>query len=169
MEFCVGLHKAINLWRNLALLRFELVSQTSQYLFIQRNLAFNEIKSIYHARTWQGNVSTRKPDWSTKMSDPQSLMSTWLKDRSMLASLETFRGPFLTSLLGAGKLWPQGRSCPPGVNFVPWGVNFSAHPSILLNSRECSPLGVNEGVNTPSRRQISPLGAKFTPGSQGWS
>jgi hypothetical protein len=33
-------------------------------------------------------------------------------------------------------------SCPPG-------VKFSVRPSILLNSRECSPLGVNEGVNIP--------------------
>jgi hypothetical protein len=35
--------------------------------------------------------------------------------------------------------------------------------SILLSSRECSPLGVNEGVNIPPRVQISPLGANFTP------
>jgi hypothetical protein len=42
-------------------------------------------------------------------------------------------------------------------------VKFSVCPSILLNSRECSPLGVNEGVNIPPRGQISPLGAKFTP------
>jgi hypothetical protein len=64
-----------------------------------------------------------------------------------------------------GKLWPQGWSCPPGVNFVSWdwsyplGVKFSVCPSILLNSRECSPLG----VNIPPKGQISPLGAKFTP------
>jgi hypothetical protein len=36
------------------------------------------------------------------------------------------------------KLWHQGRSCPPGVNFVTWGwsyplgVKFSVRPSILL-------------------------------------
>jgi hypothetical protein len=68
-----------------------------------------------------------------------------------------------------GKLCPQGRSCPPGVNFIPWDwsypleVKFSVCPSILLNSRECSPLGVKEGVNIPPRGQISLLGAKFTP------
>jgi hypothetical protein len=28
----------------------------------------------------------------------------------------------------------------------PLGVKFSVHPSILPNSRECSSLGVNEGV-----------------------
>jgi hypothetical protein len=22
-----------------------------------------------------------------------------------------------------GKLWPQGQSCPPGLNFVPWGLS----------------------------------------------
>jgi hypothetical protein len=45
-------------------------------------------------------------------------------------------------------------------------VKLSAHPSILLNSRECSPLGVNKGVNIPPRGQSSPLGAKFIP--RGW-
>jgi hypothetical protein len=49
-----------------------------------------------------------------------------------------------------GKLWPQGWILPPE------GVKFSARPSILLNSRECSPLGVNEGWTFP-------LGAKFHP------
>jgi hypothetical protein len=43
------------------------------------------------------------------------------------------------------------------------GGKFSVYPSILLNIRECSPLGVNEGVNIPPRGQITPLGAKFTP------
>jgi hypothetical protein len=42
-------------------------------------------------------------------------------------------------------------------------VKFSVRPSILLNNRESSPLGVNEGVNFAPRGQISPLGAKFTP------
>jgi hypothetical protein len=32
---------------------------------------------------------------------------------------------------------------------------------------ECSPLGVNEGVNIPPRGQISPLGVKFNPVGQG--
>jgi hypothetical protein len=41
-------------------------------------------------------------------------------------------------------------------------VKFSVHASIHLNSKECSPLGVNEGVNIQPRGQISPLGAKFT-------
>jgi hypothetical protein len=68
-----------------------------------------------------------------------------------------------------GKIWPQGRIRPPGVNFVPWGwsypqgVKFFVCPSILLNSRECSPLGVNKVVNIPPRGQITPLGAKVTP------
>jgi hypothetical protein len=64
-----------------------------------------------------------------------------------------------------GKLWPQGRSCPSGVNFVPWrwsyplGGNSLFAPSFFyINSRECSPLGVNKGVNIPPRGQISTLG-----------
>jgi hypothetical protein len=70
-----------------------------------------------------------------------------------------------------GKLWPQRRSCPPGLNYAPRvklspgvklfpGVKLSVCPFILLNSRECSPLAVNEGVNIPSRGQFSPLGAR---------
>jgi hypothetical protein len=42
-------------------------------------------------------------------------------------------------------------------------VKFSVCPSILLNSKECSPLGVNEGVNITPGLQISPPGAKFIP------
>jgi hypothetical protein len=68
---------------------------------------------------------------------------------------QVLRGPFLTSPLGAS-FDPQGRSCPPRGEVIPWGVKFSVRPSILLNSRECSPLGVNEGVNIPSKGQSSP-------------
>jgi hypothetical protein len=73
-------------------------------------------------------------------------------------------GPFLTLTLGAnfdprGGVVPQGEFCPQGVKSSP-GVKFSVRPPILLNSRECSPLGVNEGVNIPPRGQISPLGAR---------
>jgi hypothetical protein len=39
-------------------------------------------------------------------------------------------------------------------------VNFSVRPSILLNNRECAPLGVNEGVKIHPRGQISPLGTR---------
>jgi hypothetical protein len=42
-------------------------------------------------------------------------------------------------------------------------VKFSVRPSILLSNKECSPLGVNEGVNFTPGGEISPLGAKFTP------
>jgi hypothetical protein len=39
------------------------------------------------------------------------------------------------------------------------GVKFSVRPTILLNSRECSSLGVNEGVNILPREQSLPRGA----------
>jgi hypothetical protein len=51
-----------------------------------------------------------------------------------------------------------------GVNFVIWGSSYplevisSVCHSILLISRECSPLGVNKGVDIPPRGQILPLG-----------
>jgi hypothetical protein len=59
-----------------------------------------------------------------------------------------------------GKFWPQVRICLTGVNFVPWvwiyplGVKFSVCPSILQNSRECSPLGAKV---TP-RGEVIPWG-----------
>jgi hypothetical protein len=41
------------------------------------------------------------------------------------------------------------------------GVKFFVCPSILLNNKECLPLGVNKGVvNFTPRGQISPLGAR---------
>jgi hypothetical protein len=93
-------------------------------------------------------------------------------------------GPLLTSPLGAnftprGEFVLQGWIVSSGGEVVLWGwsyplgVKFSVCPSILLNSRECSPLGVNEGVNIPPRGehsprgQISPQGAKLTPGDRG--
>jgi hypothetical protein len=86
----------------------------------------------------------------------------------------------ILNLTPRGKLWPQdkfsprgkffprgnfsprGKFCPLGWSY-PLGVKFSVRPSILQNIRECSPLGVNKGVNIPPRVQISPLGAKFNP------
>jgi hypothetical protein len=68
------------------------------------------------------------------------------------------RGPFLTSPLGAN-FDPRGEVVPWGGEVIPWG-EFSVDPSILLNCRVCSPLGVKEGVNIPPRGQISPLGAR---------
>jgi hypothetical protein len=55
----------------------------------------------------------------------------------------------------------------PRGEFCSLEVKFSVHPSIFLNSRERSPLGVNEGVNIPPRGPISPLGAKFPLGARG--
>jgi hypothetical protein len=55
--------------------------------------------------------------------------------------------------------YPLGRS-------YPLGVEISVRPSILLSSRECSPPGVNKGVNISPRGHISPLGAKFPPWGQ---
>jgi hypothetical protein len=69
------------------------------------------------------------------------------------------KGPLLLSPLGAN-FDPRGEFCP-------MGVKFSVHPSILLNSRECSTLGVNGGVNTHPRRQISPLGPSSPRGARG--
>jgi hypothetical protein len=70
-----------------------------------------------------------------------------------------------------GKLWPPGAKLSPRGEVIPWGVKFTVCPSILLSSRECSPLGVNEGVSRMSqdvpRGHSSPLGVKFTPGGQG--
>jgi hypothetical protein len=75
-------------------------------------------------------------------------------------------GPFLTSPLGAnftprGDFVPQGWKCPLGPGWsYPLGVKFSVRPSILLNSRECSPWGWTKGW-------ISPRGDTFHPWGPG--
>jgi hypothetical protein len=68
-----------------------------------------------------------------------------------------------------GKLWPPGAIFPLGVKLSPGGGNSLFAPP-FSQTVECSPLGVNEGVNIPPRGQSSPLrgqvhpwGAKFTP------
>jgi hypothetical protein len=70
----------------------------------------------------------------------------------------------------SGKLWPQGRSCPPGVNFVTWGEvipgGFTVGASALLNSRECSPVGVNEGGKIPPRDKFHPWGPSSPLGAR---
>jgi hypothetical protein len=71
------------------------------------------------------------------------------------------RGPFLTSPLGSN-FDPQGRSCPQGVHFVPWGRGWS-YP--LGCEILCTPLHSSkqsrEGVNIP-------LG-EISPEGHGWS
>jgi hypothetical protein len=100
--------------------------------------------------------------------------STWIQSFSWPAAWTTLRNvcaktprPIL-NFAPRGKLWPQELRCPPGVNFVSWGwsysleVKFSVCLSILLNNRECSPLGpgVNKGVNIPPGGQDSSLEAR---------
>jgi hypothetical protein len=74
-----------------------------------------------------------------------------------------FSGPFLTSPIGVNfapgaKLSPRGEFCVLGVK-LPLGVKLSVCPSILLNSIECSPLGVNKGDKFFLLGPSSPLGA----------
>jgi hypothetical protein len=78
---------------------------------------------------------------------------------------EFFSQTHLVTLRPILNFSPRDKRWPPGANLFPkgWsyslGVKFSVCPSILLNSRKCSPLLVNKGVNIPPRGQISPLGA----------
>jgi hypothetical protein len=65
------------------------------------------------------------------------------------------------SKLRLEKLSPRSELWSLGVKLSPVG-EIICLPSILLNNRECLPLGVNEGVNIPPMEQISPAGAKFT-------
>jgi hypothetical protein len=62
------------------------------------------------------------------------------------------------------KLWPQvklslmGGFCPlDGGEVISWGWNSLFAPPYVKNSRECSSLWVNEGVNTHPRALILPL------------
>jgi hypothetical protein len=90
---------------------------------------------------------------------------------------------FIWILLSSGKFYVRfGIFCWQLVYFVvnryillsnPLGVKFSVRPSILLNSRECSPLGWTKGWTFPlgdkfnPRGPSSPQGVKFTLGGQG--
>jgi hypothetical protein len=72
-----------------------------------------------------------------------------------------------------GELNPQGRSCPTGVNFVPYGwsyplgVKFSVRPSILLIRCECSPGGWMKGWTFPLVAKFHPLGQNSPLGAMG--
>jgi hypothetical protein len=72
-------------------------------------------------------------------------LSIYYNSIGVVVELQSQR-PILNFTPG-GKLWPPG-------------VKLSVCPSILINNRECSPLGVNKGVNFTPRGQISPLGAR---------
>jgi hypothetical protein len=75
------------------------------------------------------------------------------------------RGPFIISPLGANcdpeEQSPLGVKSSPGGEIVCLPLQF-----FYVNCRECSPLGVNEGVNIPPRGQNSPLGANVHPWGQ---
>jgi hypothetical protein len=53
----------------------------------------------------------------------------------------------------------------PAGEVIPWGWNSLLAPPFFLTVESVHP-GVNEGVNITPRGQISPLGAKFTPGGE---
>jgi hypothetical protein len=56
------------------------------------------------------------------------------------------------------KLSPRDEFCPLGGVKLSPGLKFSY--LFLHSSKQCSPLGVNEGVNILPRGQFSPLGAR---------
>jgi hypothetical protein len=130
------------------------------------------LRSVFQATLLQiMNTSETMPDrfFCPKNYLRNGLAFTLKRHRSsLLVNIYTkravSRGPFVTSPLGIN-LTPRGEVVP-GVNFYslgwifPLGVKFSVCPSVLLISKECSPLGVNEGVN------IFHSGTKFTPGGK---
>jgi hypothetical protein len=70
--------------------------------------------------------------------------------RAYTEILRAFLMPILNFPLGAN-FDPRGE-----VGSYSLGVKFSVCPSIFLNSRECSPLGVNKGVNIAPGGQVHP-------------
>jgi hypothetical protein len=112
-----------------------------------------------------------EPKSNPKITVFKALVGSSSNDNSKWMFVD-FRGPFFTSPLGAN-FYPPGAKLSPRVprtilsprgEVIPWGRNsLFAPPFFYLNSRKSPPLGVNERVNIPPRRQISPLGAKFTP------
>jgi hypothetical protein len=59
-------------------------------------------------------------------------------------------------MLAEAKLFPRGEFCPLGVKLSPGG-EILCSPFHSSKSIECSPMGVNEGVNIPRRGQSSTL------------
>jgi hypothetical protein len=57
-----------------------------------------------------------------------------------------------------GELWPQGQSCPPGVNFVPWGWNSLFSPPFFLTVESVHPWGWKKGWTFPLGDQFNPSG-----------
>jgi hypothetical protein len=93
------------------------------------------------------NIVDRQTNYfHSKQTIAQELLGTGL---SSSVALECLR-PIL-SFAPRGRVWPQGRS-------YPLRMKFSVRPSILLNGSECSPLGVNKGVNITPRGQLHPWG-----------
>jgi hypothetical protein len=135
------------------------------YFFLTDHLhLFLDTKDTYYAVYLKCRIGSW---WNVSFNI--NIVNRFCKPFQSLSTLMAYvRGPFLTSPLGAN-FDPQGQSCPPGVSLsprgevIPRGVKLSVRPSILLNNKECSPLGVNKGVNFTPRGRISPLGAKFTP------
>jgi hypothetical protein len=80
-----------------------------------------------------------------------SQLSIWLVVDSILRPILNFapRGKLSTP----GRLCPQEWTLSRRGEVIPWRWNSLVRPSILINSKECWPLGVNKGVNIPPRGQ----------------
>jgi hypothetical protein len=64
-----------------------------------------------------------------------------------------------------GKLLPQGWILTPSGEVIPWVWNSLFATPFLETVKSVHPWGgMNKGVTIPPWGQISPLGAKFTPG-----
>jgi hypothetical protein len=72
---------------------------------------------------------------------------------------ECFAQSLRTGLRPILNFAPWGNLCPLVVKLFP-GSEILCLPLHSMYSRECSPLGMKEGVNITPRGQISPLGAR---------
>jgi hypothetical protein len=117
---------------------------------------------------WFSYLYPRKQglEWFIKLA-PGRMRLVWIgcvpspRRSSQRTSSERCQRPIL-NFAPRGNFDPRAKLSP-RVTFVPWrwsyplGMKLPVCPSILLNSKECSPLGVNEGVNISNRGQISPV------------
>jgi hypothetical protein len=104
------------------------------------------------------------PTWNISGMTPPALRTVTKLYVSLATEVRIVNLSAIINFAPGVKLWPPGAKLSPRGEFCPlgWsyslGMKFSVCPSILLNSRECSPLGVNVRVNIPPRVQILPLG-----------
>jgi hypothetical protein len=90
------------------------------------------------------------------------------KDQNTLPAAFRNQKPIL-NFAPRGKIWSHGWVLSPRGEVIPWGWNSLFAPPFFKTVERVHPWGWTKEWTFPLGGQISPLGAKFTLGGQGWS